>query len=221
MAAMSTCPLCGASAHPFAQAHGRRYAGCAACGLAFLDPAQRPTPEEELAEYRLHRNDPADPFYRRHLAKVTVPLGARLPPGAEGLDHGCGPGPALIAMMEEAGFSMRGYDPFFRPDRDALARRYAFVTCTETAEHFHRPDLEWARLAGLLEPGGVLAVMTRLLTEAVDFPRWSYIRERSHVVFYRPRTMEWLAARFGWKVEIATGELVFFTKPRGFTQPVP
>ncbi|MDX6749154.1 class I SAM-dependent methyltransferase [Geminicoccaceae bacterium 1502E] len=219
MAGMSTCPLCAAVARPFALAHGRRYASCDDCGLAFLDPAQRLTPEEELAEYRLHRNDPADPFYRRHLAKVATPLSARLKPGAEGLDYGCGPGPALVAMMEEAGFAVRGYDPFFCPDESALARRYGFVTCTETVEHFCRPAAEWARLDGLLEPGGVLAVMTRLLTEKVDFPRWSYIRERSHVVFYRPRTMEWLAARFGWEVAILSGEIVFFTKGAGFTTP--
>jgi hypothetical protein len=42
-------------------------------------------------------------------------------------------------MLAEAGHAMALYDPFFRPDPAALERDYDFITCTETAEHFHHP----------------------------------------------------------------------------------
>ena len=136
----SCCPVClGASVRPFLHVGGRDYLRCEACEATFLHPAQRPAADVECAEYRLHRNDPGDPGYRRFLARLVDPLRARLAPAAQGLDYGCGPGPALAAMLREAGHPMRVWDPFFAPDPDALTRRYDFVTCTEVVEHFHAP----------------------------------------------------------------------------------
>ncbi|HYE52708.1 MAG TPA: class I SAM-dependent methyltransferase [Azospirillaceae bacterium] len=208
------CPLCAApDCRPFAEVRGRSYRRCGTCLLTFLDPAQLPTEAEERAEYALHRNDPADPGYRRFLSRLVEPLAARLPPGAEGLDFGCGPGPALSAMMAERSFPVRDWDPLFRPDPAALGRRYGFVACTEVVEHFHRPAEGFALLDRLLEPGGWLGVMTSLLRDDAAFAGWSYIRERSHVSFYRPETMAWLAARFGWRAEMVEGNVALFRKP--------
>ncbi|WP_029011372.1 class I SAM-dependent methyltransferase [Azospirillum halopraeferens] len=208
------CPLCGApGAAPFATVRGRRYRRCGTCRLTFLEPAQRPDAAAERAEYALHTNDPADPRYRRFLARATDPLLDRLAPGAEGLDFGCGPGPAVPAMLGERGFAVRTWDPFFAPDADALARTYDFVVCTEVAEHFHRPDAAFARIDGLLRPGGWLALMTGILRDDTAFAGWPYIREASHVVFYRPQTLDWIARRFGWTAEPAGTDVVLFGKP--------
>lgn len=199
----ATCPLClAAGLEEFAEIAPRRYLHCRACDVVVLDPGQLPPPAEERAEYALHRNHPGDPHYRRHLAQLTDPLTAGLPPGAEGLDFGCGPGPAVSAMLTERGFRMADYDPYFRPDRAVLAASYDFIACTEAAEHFHRPAREFALLARLLRPGGRLGVMTRLRTGAVDFGQWWYTRERSHVTFYSPGTMRWIAARHGWSCRL-------------------
>jgi hypothetical protein len=206
------CPLChGGTTVPLATVRERRYRTCPGCGLAFLDPAQRPTLAEELAEYRLHHNGPHDPGYRRHLARLVAPLLAHLPAGAVGLDYGCGPDPALSTMLAEHGHAVADFDPLFRPDAAALERRYAFIACTEVAEHFHDPAQEFARLAALLEPGGVLAVMTRLLHGGIDFPTWHYLRERSHVVFYRPTTMAWLARRHAWRLALHGPDVALLT----------
>ena len=104
-------------------------------------------------------------------------------------------------MLEERGLSVRDYDPFFRPDRTALERDYDFIGCTEVAEHFHHPAREFALLDRLLRPGGWLALMTGLLAEDEGFASWWYIREISHVAFYRRETMDWIATRFGWRAE--------------------
>jgi SAM-dependent methyltransferase len=207
------CPLCfAAPLDPYHELAGRRYRHCRACDVVVLDRDQLPTPHEEQAEYALHENDPADPAYRRHLAQLTVPLTEGMATGAEGLDFGCGPGPAISAMLGERGFAVRGYDPIFRPDRAALERRYDFIACTETAEHFHWPGREFDALARLLRPRGRLGLMTQLRTARVDFPAWHYIRERSHVTFYSPETMRWIARRHAWTCRIIGERVVIFAR---------
>lgn len=215
-AGAAPCPLCAsADVAPHAERRGTRYWRCAVCRLVFLDPAQRLDAAAERAHYGTHENDPADPGYRAFLARLADPLGERLVPGAEGLDYGCGPGPALSGMMRERGFRMRDYDPFFAPDADALARTYDFVTCSETAEHFHHPAAEFARLDGLLRPGGWLGVMTEMRDDARDFVNWRYARDPTHAVFYHPDTLRWIADAFGWRMETPVRTVALFQKPAG------
>jgi SAM-dependent methyltransferase len=206
------CLLCGArSAAAFASVGNRVYWRCPTCLLTFLEPAQRPAPEEERAEYDLHENDPADPRYRAFLSRCTDPLLARVGTG-EGLDFGCGPGPTVSVMLEERGLTVRDYDPFFRPDRTALERDYDFIVCTEVAEHFYDPAREFALLDRLLRPGGWLGLMTGQLADDEGFANWWYIREISHVTFYRRETMDWIAARFGWRTEYPARNVALFQK---------
>lgn len=210
------CPVCRRDGtRAFAEVDDRRYWRCGHCEATFLDPAQRPTPSLERAEYLRHRNDLADPGYRAFLGRLAVPLRARLAPGAEGLDYGCGPGPALAAMLAEAGHSVSLYDPFFHPDEAALARRYDFISCTEVVEHFHHPAAEFARLDALLRPGGWLGVMTCFQTDDTRFARWHYRRDPTHVVFYREQTFRHLAGRHGWRCEVPAKDVVLMRKARG------
>ena len=208
-----SCPVClSIQARPFQTVGGRPYWRCSACKATFLDPAQRPDAPTELARYRLHNNDPADPGYRRFLNQLAQPLLERLAPGMEGLDYGCGPGPALAAMLTEAGHRVRVYDPFFSPDAAALERTYDFITCTEAVEHFHQPAREFAVLNGLLRPGGWLGIMTCFQTDDARFAGWQYLRDPTHVVFYREDTFRFLAERFDWHCEIPAANLVLMQK---------
>lgn len=215
-AAAPACPLCRSAApQPFAVAEGRTYHACGVCRLVSLAPGQRPAAEAEAAEYALHQNDPADPGYRAFLDQLAAPMAARLPPGARGLDFGCGPGPTLSIMLSERGFPCADYDPLFRPGPDLLDQSWDFITCSEVVEHFHDPGAEFERLDRALAPGGLLGIMTSLLTPEIDFAVWPYRRQPSHVVFYRPETMAWIAGWRGWSMEILGGNIVFFTKPGG------
>jgi SAM-dependent methyltransferase len=207
------CLLCGAAAEAFLIAGGRSYHRCAICGLRFAAPDSHPAREAELAEYRLHRNDPADPGYRRFLSKLADPLTARLPPGAAGLDYGCGPGPALALMLRERGHPVALYDPVFAADPAPLSRTWDFVTCTEVAEHFHSPARDFARLRGLVRPGGWLAVMTCFQTDDARFEGWHYRSDPTHVAFYRAGTFHWLAARWGWSCEVPAKDVALLRRP--------
>jgi ribosomal protein L37AE/L43A len=207
------CPVCELGAcRGFMRVGERDYWRCPSCAATFLDPAQRPAAELEHAEYRLHRNAVDDPGYRDFLARLAEPLLERLPPGCAGLDYGCGPAPALAAMLTEAGQRVVIFDPLFFPDPAVLKRRYQFITCTEVVEHFHRPAAEFARLDRLLEPGGWLAIMTTFQTDDRAFADWHYRRDPTHVVFYREATFHTIARRFGWRCEVPGANVVLLQK---------
>jgi len=208
------CPVCLAASPRFLmRVASMDYGRCDVCEATFIPSSQHPAPESERAEYELHRNDPQDAGYRAFLNRLARPLLARLAPASEGLDYGCGPGPLLADMLRAAGHRVALYDPFFAPDPSVLQRSFDFVTCTEVVEHFHHPAEEFARLDGLLRPGGWLAIMTCFQTDDARFARWHYRRDPTHVVFYREATFRVIASQYGWVCEIPAKDVVLMRKP--------
>lgn len=207
------CPVCRSSdAREFPGSDQLAYWRCRDCRATFVDAKHRPDPAVELAHYRLHRNNPDDPAYRHFLERLAQPLLARLDARSEGLDYGCGPGPALARMLSEAGHCMTLYDPFFRPEVSALQRTYDFITCSEVAEHFHHPAEEFETLDRLLRPGGWMGIMTCFQTDDTRFTNWHYRRDPTHVVFYREETLQRLAARLDWDCEIPARNVALMRK---------
>ncbi len=205
------CPLCGGASASFHRTD-REFLRCGTCRLTFVPPAAHLTPEAERARYATHRNSPADAGYRAFLDKLLAPLAARLPKGARGLDFGSGPGPTASVMMRERGFVMSDYDPHFAPDEAPLRATYDFVTCTEVAEHLRRPAETFDRLDALLVPGGTLGVLTGVLEDDAAFPSWWSHKDPTHVAFYRPETLAWLAKRYGWALERPSRDAALFLK---------
>ena len=208
------CPLCQYHhCQTFAHADGRDYFRCPSCELTFVHPDQLPAARAERAHYDLHENDPNDPGYRAFLDRLATPLCERLKPGSEGLDFGCGPGPALAQMLEQRHQRMAIYDPLFFPDDTVLAQQYDFVTCTEVVEHFHRPEKDFALLVSLIRPGGLLAIMTSLLHDEIDFRKWHYRRDPTHVCFYRQHTFGRIADKHGLRVcAVLHGSVIILEK---------
>lgn len=215
------CRVCGAAAlRSLIRVGDVDYWRCDACDATLMDAARLPNPETERSRYAFHENLPGDPGYRAFLSKLAVPMLARLPPRREGLDYGCGTGPALAALLTAAGHTVRLYDPFFHPDAPALDRTYDFITCTEVAEHFHHPARDFARLARMLRPSGLLGIMTCFQTDDDRFAGWSYRRDDTHVAFYRESTFRHLAETHGWECEIPARNIVFM-RPRRQTERQP
>ena len=213
---MQLCPVCETgNTEPFQTVGDLLYNRCPICQATLMEPECRLGAEDEKAVYALHDNNPDDPGYRRFLSRLADPLCKRLPPGASGLDFGCGPGPALAQMLEESGMQMRVYDPFFYPDKQPLAQRYDFITCTEVVEHLHNPARVFEQLDSLLRPGGLLGVMTCFQTDDARFANWHYRRDPTHVVFYRQLTLQWIASHQGWQLDIPAKDIVIFRKPVG------
>lgn len=208
------CPVCRAAACvPFGLFDNQPYWRCTACQARGLDPAWYPDAQTEQAVYQQHENRIDDPGYRRFLSRLAEPLRARLAPGAQGLDYGCGPGPALATMLTEAGHDMALYDPYFHCDPEPLRKTYDFITCTEVVEHFHHPAHEFDRLGAMLRPGGWLAIMTCFQTEDARFARWHYRLDPTHVVFYRAETFARIAEMRGWSCTIPSKDVVLLQMP--------
>lgn len=157
------CRLCTTQElEPYHQIRRRRYFECKTCGLVSVASSDLPTLAMEHAEYALHRNSVNDPGYRRFLSRAFNPVVERIGPPATGLDFGCGPGPALAAMLREHGFSMAVYDPCFAKEASVLTNNaYDFVTCTEVVEHVHQARTVWRQQFGMLKGSGFLVVMTK------------------------------------------------------------
>ena len=209
-----SCPLCGAeNSAPFHEDRHRPYFRCTACALVYVPKAFFLSTEDERAVYDLHENDPNDAGYRRFLSRMTDPLLERIPKGASGLDFGCGPGPTLSVMLEEAGCRMTLFDPFYAVDEKVLSGTYDFITLTEVIEHLHAPERELSRLCTLLAPRGILGIMTKLVKDRDAFSSWHYIRDPTHVAFYSKETFLWIASRFGLAVTFHGRDVILLEKP--------
>jgi len=210
----AACPLCGAGAAFFHRDRRREYERCPACKLVFVPPEHRPDPEQERAVYELHENSPDDPGYRSFLSRTANAIAERVPPGSTGLDFGSGPGPTLSVMLEEMGYEMAIYDPFFAPDESALARTYDFVTATEVVEHLHSPGRTLPTMWSCVAPGGYLAIMTQMVIDREAFARWRYKDDETHVCFYSRETFEVVGQRLGSKPEFVGRDVVVFGRRR-------
>ncbi len=206
------CPLCDSRGMDFHRDRRRSYLRCELCLLVWVPPVFLPTPEQEKAEYDLHRNSPDDPAYRSFLGRLAGPLLQRMPPAASGLEFGCGPGPALAAMLREAGHRVTLYDPFYYPDPGALAGCYDFITATEVVEHLHRPGAELQRLWTLLRPGGTLGIMTKLVRDREAFTTWHYKNDPTHVCFFSRDTWSWWAHCHSAALEFPAADVILLGK---------
>jgi len=158
----------------------------------FVPPAQHLSAADEKACYDLHDNQPGDPGYRRFLDRLFTPLNQRLAPNSLGLDFGCGPGPALAQMFEEAGHSVALYDPYYAPDESVLSAQYDFITLSEVVEHLAEPGKELDCLWNRLAPGGWLGIMTKRIRDQESFRTWHYIIDPTHIGFFSEATFQWL-----------------------------
>ena len=213
MSTILCCPLCTALAPEFYHRDKKRdYLQCTECSLVFVPPKYHLSPEKEKAEYDLHRNSPDDAGYRNFLKRLFTPMRERIRPGSQGLDFGCGPGPTLSVMFEEAGFSMAVYDHFYADDCKSLAKQYDFITATEVVEHLHNPAVDLNKLWTLLKPGGYLGIMTKQVINKEAFSRWHYTQDPTHVCFFSLVTFQWLAGLWQGELKVIGNDVTFFRK---------
>ena len=132
----------------------RHYFRCGKCSLVYIDRDSLPSIEMEKAQYDLHENRYDDLDYRNFLNRLAKPLLERLEPNSVGLDFGCGPGPTLSLILEEAVHWGSIYDPIYYPDINLLSQSYDFITATEVFEHQHQPEKDLKVLFNALNTGG-------------------------------------------------------------------
>ena len=210
---MRRCPLCHAQEPAlYHQDRRRDYYQCATCALVFVPSEQHLTAAAEKAEYDQHQNSPQDTGYRRFLGRLFNPLATKLAPGAKGLDFGCGSGPTLSVMMEEAGHKVSLYDPIYYPDVNLLSKSYDFITATEVFEHLHQPAKDLEILFNSLKTGGWIGIMTKRALNKEAFTKWHYIQDPTHVCFWSETTFKWLANKWRTSVEFPEADVTLLQK---------
>lgn len=207
------CPLCSsAETGLFYKDAQRTYQGCASCGLVFVPRRYWLSAAAEKAAYDLHENDPRDQGYRQFLARLSTPLLARLKANQQGLDFGCGPGPALAGILAEHGQQVDLYDPFYYKDPSVFHKQYDFICATEVVEHLHDPSRDFTVLFKMLKQGGWLGIMTKLVIDQAAFQQWHYIRDLTHICFYSRSTFEYLAQRFKAELHLVADDVILLKK---------
>lgn len=206
------CPLCSAETLYPIQCKQRLYHRCEHCGLVHLEPAQRLSEADEKAIYDDHENEVDDLGYRRFLSRAFDEVLKHKPAPAKGLDFGCGPGPALVAMAQEAGYAMAKYDKYFHPEGSALTGQYDFITSTEVVEHLAAPLPILDRLWTLLAPGGLLILQTKRVLDDERFRSWHYRNDPTHITFFSNESFEWLGQRWGCTPDYPHADVVCFQK---------
>ena len=201
MSSTVSCPRCASHrSYPLSVA-GTRYHRCLACELVWLDEADHLDEAAEKAVYDGHDNRVDDPRYRSFLMRAFGEVLARVPLPASGLDFGCGPGPALVAMGREAGYDMVGYDKFYADFPELLTRQYDFITSTEVIEHIAEPRTVLAQLWDCLTPGGLLVLQTQRVLGDERFKNWRYRHDPTHIVFFAEASFQVLAT--SWQAELS------------------
>lgn len=161
-----------------------------------MDKKDYPTKEEEIHRYESHDNDVEDPRYQNFVSPLVEKITARYGPQDLGLDFGSGTGPVITKMLNDRGYKLNVFDPFFDNHPEVLKLKYNYIVSCEVIEHFHHPYQEFKRLRTMLKPDGALFLKTDPFTDDRDFHAWYYKSDETHVFFYHPKTFEWIKDEF-------------------------
>lgn len=201
------CRLCESIANKIGRdSLDRRLYRCPQCDYVFVGMEFFLSPAEEERRYRLHKNSIEDEGYVKFLSTLLEPLVTFLPHGALVLDYGSGPEPVLAKLLEDRGFDVFHYDPFFSPALEEAV--YNAITSSETFEHLYDPKGELRQILSFLDAKGVLGVMTLRADEDTDFSTWHYTKDPTHVGFYSNKTFRWIEAKYNLKKIYDDGERV-------------
>ena len=209
----TTCLLCNTNQKlVFLSDAEREYYRCSCCDLIFVPREYHLSEIDQRARYDSHNNDPGDLRYRNFFKQLLVPLLAILPSNSHGLDFGSGPGPTLSLMLEECGHKVDLYDKFYAQNDAVFQNRYDFITTTEVVEHLPNPLKDLEALVKILQKGGILAIMTEIVSPQLDFTNWYYKNDPSHVCFYSEKTFLYLANLLGLEIVTLSERVIILRK---------
>lgn len=211
-----TCPLCdNPGTELYHKDNTREYYCCSRCMLVFVPSRYHLSTVDEKAVYDLHENNPEDPGYRKFLSRLTTPLLERLPSNCQGLDFGCGPGPAIAKLLlehPEKVTRVQCFDPHYCNELSLLDSSYDFICATEVVEHLRQPKKEFDLLFSMLNPNGWLAIMTKLVRNSVAFSSWHYIRDMTHISFFSQPTFKYLAKSYNADLTFVADDAILLQK---------
>jgi len=203
------CPLCHGSAQVF---YKDEFFLCTQCKGVFRPKYSYPTLVEEKKRYENHENDVNDIGYQRFVSPITTAILHTFSSHHKGLDFGAGPGPVVSKILQDNGYDIVQYDPFFHNHPDILIKKYDYIVCCEVIEHFHNAKKEFQLLKSLMKPKGALYCMTHLYESSIDFSEWYYQKDPTHVFIYQEETITWIQQQFQFKSVFIKDRLIIYKK---------
>lgn len=202
------CRLCKALSSVLHFTEQSCYFKCPNCKGIFTSIQYLPTETIEIDRYNTHNNDVNDPGYRNFVSPITSSIFKDFNENHQGLDFGSGTGPVITEVLEEKGYRIKTFDPYFDNRPEVLIEKYDYIACCEVVEHFHNPSAEFRNLHSLLRPGGKLYIMTDLYQQKIDFENWYYKNDPTHVFFYQNFTFDWIKETIGFHSLKINGRLI-------------
>lgn len=204
------CSLCKSKAELFFQNKNKEYYICSTCAAVTMNSDNFLSVEQEIIRYQEHHNDVTDIRYQTFVNPIVKEVLNDFNKEAFGLDFGCGTGPVISKLLRDQNYNVATYDPFFDNNVSALKKCYDFIVCCEVIEHFHNPLKEFKLLKSLLESHGKLYCMTDLYHPSIDFDKWYYKNDDTHVIFYQEKTFEWIKEQLGFSNVTNSNRLIVF-----------
>jgi len=176
-----------------------------------MDPALWPDRTSEKNRYLEHLNDIDDKRFQQFVSPITRSVLETYQSNQQGLDFGAGHAPVITHVLLQKGYDIKAYDPLFFNEETLLEKQYDYICSCEVIEHFHNPAQSFSLLRRLLKPAGKLFCMTELYHEGVDFHRWNYKNDPTHVFMYHRNTISYIAEKYGFKIPEINARLVVFS----------
>lgn len=209
-----TCVICNAEAYFFYQKEASlpMYYKCEHCYCVFEDERYYLSAKAEKERYDAHENDVEDLRYQEFVSPIVKQVKKHFDQQSIGLDFGAGSAPVITKLLEDKGYQLDGYDPYYFPRNDLQENYYDYIVCCETMEHFHFPINEFKWMKKLLKNGGFFFGKTKMIDEQTDFHRFNYKNDQTHVVFYSEKTLQKIKDIIGFKDFYLSDNTIIFTK---------
>ncbi len=212
------CPLCHGNECLFffqdTKNAKHSYQHCPNCDLVFVEPSCRLDQQAEKSRYDMHQNDGTEQHYVDFLSRLATPMLNHLPNSqAEGLDFGSGKSQAMANLFRQAGHSCQCYDIFYYPDNELLKQQYDFIVASEVIEHLYDPKTIFEQWLSMLNPNGLLGIMTGFRPAPEAFPNWWYKNDPTHVMLFSEKSFAYLEEHYSLKVKHQSKNVLVFSKP--------
>lgn len=212
-----TCIICQAESKFLYQfkPHSPVYYRCDNCGCVFEDEHFFISAEEEKRRYDTHNNDVEDVRYQNFVSPIVNQVKKYYDQQAIGLDFGAGSGPVITKMLNDVGYQLDCYDPYYFPDTEVKKNLYDYIVCCETMEHFYHPIDEFKWMKQLLKDDGMFFGKTKMIPNLIDevyFDGFGYKNDPTHVVFYSEKTLQKIKQIIGFSEFYLTDKIIILKK---------
>lgn len=194
------CTLCNSKTTLFSEYQGRAFYLCNNCETVLLHPKFYLTRSQEKQRYDLHSDDVKAKGYQNFVAPLVKAVINSFTTKHVGLDFGCGKTEIVKYVLQQKGYQIHGYDPFYF-DHKALLKTdtYNYITSCEVIEHLYTPKEVFQLLYDMLLPGGKLLLKTSLYNLNLNFEDWWYKNDPTHVTLYTSESFRFIKSYYGFK----------------------